>query len=191
MTGRVVHFEVPFSDGERAKKFYKQIFGWQLNEMPEMKYTIVSTGPAAETGMPAEPGYIGGGMFEREPVLPQGPVITSTWTALMTRSRRSSRWAASLWARRRPSVKWDSPLTSKTPRATSWACGRPPRRRRDSPVSRMRTPKQASARRAGSRCGSPWSAAGGASLEVAATSGRRRRQPLGHLPGGRYRRQRN
>jgi predicted enzyme related to lactoylglutathione lyase len=76
MTGRVVHFEVPFSDGERARNFYKQIFGWQLNEMPEMKYTIVSTGPAAESGMPAEPGYIGGGMFEREPAFPQGPVIT-------------------------------------------------------------------------------------------------------------------
>ena len=26
--------------------------------------------------MPAEPGYIGGGMFEREPTFPQGPVIT-------------------------------------------------------------------------------------------------------------------
>ncbi len=76
MTGRVVHFEVPFSDGERARNFYKQAFGWQLNEMPELKYTIVSTGPVAEPGMPAEPGYIGGGMFEREPAFPQGPVIT-------------------------------------------------------------------------------------------------------------------
>ena len=37
MNGRVVHFEVPFSDGERAKNFYKQIFGWQLNDIPEMK----------------------------------------------------------------------------------------------------------------------------------------------------------
>jgi uncharacterized protein len=76
MTGRVVHFEVPFSDGKRAKDFYQQAFGWQLNEIPEMKYTTVSTGPVAETGMPAEPGYIGGGMFEREPAFPQGPVIT-------------------------------------------------------------------------------------------------------------------
>jgi predicted enzyme related to lactoylglutathione lyase len=76
MTGRVVHFEVPFSDGARARDFYRQAFGWQLTEMPEMKYTIVSTGPAAENGMPAEPGYIGGGMFEREPAFPQGPVIT-------------------------------------------------------------------------------------------------------------------
>jgi predicted enzyme related to lactoylglutathione lyase len=76
MTGRVVHFEVPFSDGKRAKDFYEQVFGWQLNDYPEMNYTGVSTGPVAETGMPAEPGYIGGGMFEREPTFPQGPVIT-------------------------------------------------------------------------------------------------------------------
>ena len=76
MTGRVVHFEVPFTDGDRARNFYSQAFGWQLNEIPEMQYTIVSTGPAAETGMPAEPGYIGGGMFERGPATPQGPVIT-------------------------------------------------------------------------------------------------------------------
>ena len=77
MTGRVVHFEVPFSDGERARNFYRQAFGWRLNEMPEMKYTGVATGPVSEeTGMPSEPGYIGGGMFEREPAFPQGPVIT-------------------------------------------------------------------------------------------------------------------
>lgn len=76
MSGRVVHFEVPFSDGDRARAFYREAFGWTLTEMPELNYTGVSTGPTAETGMPAEPGYIGGGMFEREPSFPQGPVIT-------------------------------------------------------------------------------------------------------------------
>jgi len=76
MSGRVVHFEVPFSDGARARSFYQQAFGWKLDEVPEMKYTMVATGPAADSGMPAEPGYIGGGMFEREPAFPQGPVIT-------------------------------------------------------------------------------------------------------------------
>jgi predicted enzyme related to lactoylglutathione lyase len=76
MAGSVVHFEVPFSDGERARNFYRQAFGWKLNEMPEMKYTTVSTGPTTEMGMPAEPGYIGGGLFERDPSFPQGPVIT-------------------------------------------------------------------------------------------------------------------
>jgi predicted enzyme related to lactoylglutathione lyase len=76
MSGRVVHFEVPFSDGNRARDFYQQAFGWELHEIPEMKYTGVATGPTNETGMPSEPGYIGGGMFEREPAFPQGPVIT-------------------------------------------------------------------------------------------------------------------
>ncbi|BBX35212.1 glyoxalase family protein [Mycolicibacterium mageritense DSM 44476 = CIP 104973] len=76
MSGRVVHFEVPFSDGARAKDFYREVFGWQLNDYPEMNYTGVATGPVTETGMPAEPGYIGGGMFERAENYPQGPVIT-------------------------------------------------------------------------------------------------------------------
>ena len=48
MAGRVVHFEVPFSDGERAKDFYQQAFGWKINEIPEVNYTGVSTGPVAE-----------------------------------------------------------------------------------------------------------------------------------------------
>jgi predicted enzyme related to lactoylglutathione lyase len=83
MTGRVVHFEVPFSDGDRARNFYRQAFGWQLNEWPEMKYTGVATGPVnQETGMPSESGYIGGGMFEREPAFPQGPVITIDVTSI-------------------------------------------------------------------------------------------------------------
>lgn len=76
MNGRVVHFEVPFSDGDRAREFYRSAFGWTLTQMPEFNYTGVSTGPTSESGMPAEPGYIGGGMFEREPSFPQGPVIT-------------------------------------------------------------------------------------------------------------------
>ena len=43
--------------------------------MPEMQYTIVSTGPATDEGMPAEPGYIGGGMGQRGELLSK-PVIT-------------------------------------------------------------------------------------------------------------------
>ena len=34
MSGRVVHFEIPFDDGDRARRFYKEAFGWQLQEMP-------------------------------------------------------------------------------------------------------------------------------------------------------------
>ena len=75
MSGRVVHFEVPFDDGDRARSFYRDVFSWSIQPMPEMDYTIVSTGPATEEGMPAEPGYIGGGMFQREAPIDR-PVIT-------------------------------------------------------------------------------------------------------------------
>lgn len=65
MSGRVVHFEVPFDDGDRARTFYADAFGWEIMPMPEMDYTIVMTGPGGEQG-PSEPGYIGGGMLQRQ-----------------------------------------------------------------------------------------------------------------------------
>jgi predicted enzyme related to lactoylglutathione lyase len=64
MTGRVVHFEIPFDDGERARSFYKDVFGWQLMDVPELSYTLVTTGPSGDQG-PTEPGFIGGGMTQR------------------------------------------------------------------------------------------------------------------------------
>ena len=76
MTGRVVHFEIPFDDGDRARKFYADAFGWNVMEMPEMNYTVVSTGPTNEQGMPTEPGFVNGGMGSRETIPASGPVIT-------------------------------------------------------------------------------------------------------------------
>jgi uncharacterized protein len=75
MSGRVVHFEVPFDDADRARGFYRDVFDWQVQPVPELNYNMVSTGPISEQGMPSEPGYIGGGMMPRqEPV--NTPVIT-------------------------------------------------------------------------------------------------------------------
>ena len=74
MTGRVVHFEIPFDDGDRARSFYKEIFGWQVMEMPEMSYTIVTSGPSNHQG-PTESGYINGGMLPRTQASTAGPVI--------------------------------------------------------------------------------------------------------------------
>jgi uncharacterized protein len=76
MTGRVVHFEVPFEDGDRARSFYKEAFGWNISQMPEMSYTVVSSGPTSEQGMPSEPGYINGGMFQKDSYGVTTPVIT-------------------------------------------------------------------------------------------------------------------
>lgn len=75
MSARVVHFEVPFDDGDRARGFYRDVFGWQIQHMPEFAYTMVSTGPTSDEGMPTEPGYIGGGMFQRQEPISR-PVIT-------------------------------------------------------------------------------------------------------------------
>jgi predicted enzyme related to lactoylglutathione lyase len=65
MSGRVVHFEIPYDDVQRARDFYAKAFGWEVNEMPGTGYTLVSTGPSGDQG-PTEPGYINGGMMQRE-----------------------------------------------------------------------------------------------------------------------------
>lgn len=75
MNGSVVHFEVPFDDGDRARSFYADVFGWKIQQVPDFDYTGVSTGPVGDDGMPTEPGYIGGGMFSRQAELNR-PVIT-------------------------------------------------------------------------------------------------------------------
>ena len=75
MTGRIVHFEVPYDDGERARTFYREAFGGNLMEMPEMNYTMVSTGPVNEQSMPSEPGFINGGMYRRTGELTR-PILT-------------------------------------------------------------------------------------------------------------------
>jgi len=65
MAGRVVHFELPYEDADRAGKFYTDLFGWQLMPMPDMGYTMVMTGPTSQESGPTEPGFINGGMFSR------------------------------------------------------------------------------------------------------------------------------
>ena len=75
MSGRVVHFEIPFDDGDRAREFYAKAFGWNITHVRDMDYTLVSTGPTSQEQGPTEPGYIGGGMLQRSE-LSQAPVIT-------------------------------------------------------------------------------------------------------------------
>jgi uncharacterized protein len=72
---KVVHFEIPADDVDRAKEFYRSIFGWQLQDMPEMNYTIVQTTAVNEQQMPTEPGAINGGLMRRTDETPS-PVLT-------------------------------------------------------------------------------------------------------------------
>ncbi len=53
---------------ERARKFYQEIFGWDIQKvpMPEMEYYIVTTVETDENRMPKETGAINGGMMPRQ-----------------------------------------------------------------------------------------------------------------------------
>lgn len=76
---KVVHFEIPADDVERAKSFYGSVFGWELEtmQMGQGEYTTVKTTAVDEqTQMPTEPGAINGGMMQRDPSVTTAPVIT-------------------------------------------------------------------------------------------------------------------
>jgi len=75
MAGKVVHFEVPYDDADRARAFYQDVFGWQIQAVPEFDYNFVQTGPVSDQGMPTQPGFIGGGMMKRQGDVDR-PVIT-------------------------------------------------------------------------------------------------------------------
>ena len=70
MSGKVVHFEIPADDSARANAFYVEAFGWQLMPVPGMNYTMVMTGPSDPERGPTEPGFINGGVFERNAEFP-------------------------------------------------------------------------------------------------------------------------
>ena len=75
MSGRVVHFEIPYDDGDRARGSYTAAFDWEIVQMPEMGgYTLVMTGPSGEQG-PTEAGFIDGGMLSRDMAATRHPVV--------------------------------------------------------------------------------------------------------------------
>jgi predicted enzyme related to lactoylglutathione lyase len=75
MAGGVVHFEIPADDENRAREFYRSAFGWGIEVMPEMEYSLAMTTPLDEQGRPAVPGSINGGLFRRTGQL-TAPVVT-------------------------------------------------------------------------------------------------------------------
>jgi uncharacterized protein len=58
---RVVHFEFPADDPERASRFYGDVFGWKFQKWDgPMEYWLISTGDG-------EPGIDGGMMRRQDP----------------------------------------------------------------------------------------------------------------------------
>jgi len=62
---KVVHFEIPFDDKKRATGFYSKIFGWRLQDIPEMEYVMITAAKTDKKHMVAEKGAINGGFFQR------------------------------------------------------------------------------------------------------------------------------
>ncbi len=66
---KVVHFEIPADDLQRADKFYQDVFGWKIVPFPmeggeyHMAYTVDVD---ETTHMPKEAGAINGGIIKRE-----------------------------------------------------------------------------------------------------------------------------
>ena len=61
---RVVHFEVPVDNPERAQKFYTDVFGWEITKWAgPMDYWLVKSGPDSQMG-------INGALTKRSPMVP-------------------------------------------------------------------------------------------------------------------------
>ncbi len=75
MSGKVAHFEIPADDLKRAKKFYESAFGWSLDPVKGMDYTLVRTTEVDDKGVPKEKAVINGGMMKRQKPI-EHPVIT-------------------------------------------------------------------------------------------------------------------
>ncbi len=65
MANPFVHVELLTNDLARAKEFYKRLFGWKLEDVPGMDYTMINVGEGT-----------GGGMMKNP--MPEGP---SHWLA--------------------------------------------------------------------------------------------------------------
>ena len=83
---RPAHFEIHASDPETLATFYKKVFDWKFQHMPQIDYWLIDTGPGEG---------INGGMIKRRgPVASDGApvnafVVTVDVTAIDTYLKRA------------------------------------------------------------------------------------------------------
>ena len=88
----IVHVEFSAQDRQAAGKFYNELFGWKVQQIPEMNYATFETGSVA-----------GGLTRFRRIFPPERWRSTSIPTILMLRSLRLSHWVAKPWC---PSLRF-------------------------------------------------------------------------------------
>jgi uncharacterized protein len=67
----VVHFELPYDDGERIARFYRSVFQWKTQNLgAEMGHYVLATTVEEDVKPDARRGAIDGGFFPRRPDMP-------------------------------------------------------------------------------------------------------------------------
>jgi predicted enzyme related to lactoylglutathione lyase len=60
-----MHFEIPANDVEKLKRFYEEVFGWEIVQMPgPIEYWVIQTIPVDSNGLLVRPG-VNGGMYKK------------------------------------------------------------------------------------------------------------------------------
>jgi predicted enzyme related to lactoylglutathione lyase len=67
---KVVHFEIPVDDPERAAGFYRDALGWEISRFGDEAYWLVRAGQDEEPG--ANGALVGRGVLHGSPVLTVG-----------------------------------------------------------------------------------------------------------------------
>ncbi len=72
---KVEHFEIPADDHDRAFRFYSEVFGWELNPIPGLKYTRLLTKRVSEQDLSPRPFEVNGAIVDRNEAR-KSPIIT-------------------------------------------------------------------------------------------------------------------
>jgi predicted enzyme related to lactoylglutathione lyase len=118
MDHTIVHFEIPADQPERAAKFYRELFGWEISkwegsadQRDGFEYWMVRTVPTDEQGMPSRPGVNGGLMRRMYPG--QAPVNYILVESVDDYVRRAEELGAKLMMGKTPvpGMGWFAQLT--------------------------------------------------------------------------------
>ena len=118
MDHTIVHFEIPADQPERAAKFYRELFGWEISkwegsadQRDGFEYWMVRTVPTDEKGMPSRPGVNGGLMRRMYPG--QAPVNYILVESVDDYVRRAEELGAKLMMGKTPvpGMGWFAQLT--------------------------------------------------------------------------------
>lgn len=102
---KVVHFEIPVDDPDRAVGFYGEVLGWRMDRWGEEPYWVVTAGEEGEMG--ANGALIARGDLHRVPVVVAGVAdLDATLAAAVARGGTVAQGKLPI-----PGVGWSAYLT--------------------------------------------------------------------------------